>query len=145
LFTGDAWKNASKWQDNDPDSLAEVLDGIGDRPLGLEAAQLIEIAHWFRTHAGVPKVRIEATGIRNQVIASVAAALEPDLFSEVVVDEGMPSLNFLLEAPITFENAPDLFCLDLYKDFDLDRLAAMAAPAKVTVKRYVEIPKKKSE
>jgi len=63
----------------------------------------------------------------------------------VVVDEGMPSLNFLLEAPITFENAPDLFCLDLYKDFDLDRLAAMAAPAKVTVKRYVEIPKKKSE
>ena len=79
------------------------------------------------------------------MIATVAAALEPDLFSEVVVHEGMPSLNFLLEAPVTFENAPDLFCLDLYKEFDLDRLAAMAAPAKVTVERYVKIPKKKAE
>ncbi|PYV24098.1 MAG: hypothetical protein DMG27_13770, partial [Acidobacteria bacterium] len=105
----------------------------------------LEIAHWFRNVAGVPKVRLEATGIRDQVIATVAAALEPDLFSEVVVHEGMPSLNFLLEAPVTFENAPDLFCLDLLKDFDLDRLAAMAAPTKVTVERYVEVPKKKAE
>ncbi|PYV03048.1 MAG: hypothetical protein DMG26_10195 [Acidobacteria bacterium] len=145
LFTGDAWKNASAWEDNNPASLAEVLDGIGERPLGLEAGQLLEIAHWFRNVAGVPKVRLEATGIRDQVIATVDAALEPDLFSEVVVHEGMPSLNFLLEAPVTFENTPDLFCLDLYKEFDLDRLAAMAAPAKVTVERYVKIPKKKAE
>ncbi len=90
-------------------------------------------------------MRLEASGIRDQVIAAVAAALEPDLFSEAVVHEGMPSLNFLLQAPITFEDAPDLFCLDLYKDFDLDRLAAMAAPTRVTVERYVEIPKKKAE
>ena len=145
LFTGDAWKNSSAWQDNNPASLAEVLDGIGERPLGLEAGQLLEIAHWFRGFAGVPKVRLEATGIRDQVIAAVTAALEPDLFSEVVVHEGMPGLNFLLEAPITFEDAPDLFCLDLLKDFDLDRLAAMAAPVKVTVERYVEMPKKKAE
>ena len=88
-------------------------------------------------------MRLEATGIRDQVIATVAAALEPDLFSEVVVHEGMPSLNFLLEEPVTFENAPDLFCLDLLKDFDLDRLAAISAPAKVRVERYVEVPKKK--
>jgi hypothetical protein len=29
---------------------------------------------------------------------------------------------------MTFEQAPELFCLDLYKDFDLDRLGAVAAP-----------------
>ena len=50
-----------------------------------------------------------------------------------------------IEAPIGFEDAPDLFCLDLYKGFDLGRLAAIAAPTKVTVERYVEIPKKKAE
>ncbi len=26
----------------------------------------------------------------------------------------------------TYEAAPDLFCLDLYKEFDVDRLAALA-------------------
>src|SRR2546430_4491306 len=39
----------------------------------------------------------------------------------------MPSLRFVLDAPLNFQESPDLFCLDLYKDFDLDRLAAMAA------------------
>ena len=43
----------------------------------------------------------------------------------------MRSLRFVLDAPLNFQEAPDLFCLDLYKDFDLDRLAAMAAPAAV--------------
>jgi hypothetical protein len=52
----------------------------------------------------------------------------------------MPSLGYLLEVPVTFEAAPELFCLDLYKDFDLDRLAAVAAPTKVTVERYLKAP-----
>jgi len=38
--------------------------------------------------------------------------------------------------------APELFCLDLYKQFDLDRLTALAAPAKVTVEKFVESSKK---
>jgi len=137
MFTGDAWK------DNEPYSYAQILDGLGDRPLGMEAAQLIEIARWIRDRAGVTKVRLECAGIRNQVAALVAAALDPDLFSDVVVHEGMPSLGFLLEAPITYEQAPELFCLDLYKDYDLDRLAALAAPARVSIQKQVEFPKKK--
>jgi hypothetical protein len=28
-------------------------------------------------------------------------------------------------------SAPDLFCLDLYKYFDVDRLVAIAAPVKI--------------
>lgn len=132
LFTGDAWK------DTEPYSYAQILDGIGDRPLGLEAAQLISIAQWLRGRTGAPKLRLESTGIRNQAAALVATALEPDLFSELVVHEGIPSLGYLLETPVTFQEAPDLFCLDLYKEFDLDRLAAVAAPTKVTVERFVK-------
>jgi hypothetical protein len=77
------------------------------------------------------EVRIETSGIRNQVVALVAAALEPSMFSEVVVREGMPTLRYLLDHPVTFQKAPDLFCLDLYKFTDLDRLAALAAPVVV--------------
>jgi len=46
----------------------------------------------------------------------------------------MPSLRHLLDAPVKFESAPDLFCLDLYKEFDIDRLAVLAGPAKVIQK-----------
>jgi hypothetical protein len=135
MFTGDAWK------DTEPESYAQILAGLGDRPVGLQAAQLIALAHWFRGQAGASKLRLETTGIRNQVTALVASVLEPDLFSELVVHEGMPSLSYLLEVPVTFEAAPELFCLDLYKDFDLDRLAAVAAPTKVTVERYLKAPR----
>ena len=137
LFTGDAWK------DTQPYSYAQILDATGDRLIGIEAAQLIEIARWFRgLSTASPKVRLETTGFRNQVVALVASALEPELFSEVIVHQGMPSLGYLLEAPITFQDAPDLFCLDLYKEFDLDRLAAMAGPTTIKVERYVELPKR---
>jgi len=136
MFTGEAWKETG------PASYAQLLDGVGERPLGMEAAQLIELAHWMRGLAGVAKVRLECTGIRNHVVALVAAALEPNLFSAIVVHQGLPSLGFLLQAPVTFFDAPDLFCLDLYKEFDVDRLAALSAPAQVTVEKYVEVPKK---
>jgi hypothetical protein len=41
---------------------------------------------------------------------------------------------------VPFDQAPELFCLDLYKLFDIDRLEALAAPAKVTVASYVDLP-----
>jgi hypothetical protein len=141
LFMGDSWKEAGK--EVEPYLYAQIFDGFGDRPLGVEAAQLIEIAHWVRGLVGVSKVRLECTGIRTQTVAAVAAALQPDLFDALVVHEGMPSLGFLLQVPVTFQEAPELFCLDLYKDFDLDRLTAMASPTQVTVEKYVEIPKQK--
>ena len=119
---------------------AQILDGLGDRPLGLEADQLvIEIARWIKGRAGVGKLRLKASGISSQVAATVAAALKPDFLAHVVVHSGMPSLRFVLDAPLNFQEAPDLFCLDLYKDFDLDRLAAMVAPATLTVERHVEV------
>jgi len=58
---------------------AQILDGLGDRPLGLEADQLvIEIARWIKGRAGVGKLRLKASGISSQVAATVAAALKPD-------------------------------------------------------------------
>jgi dienelactone hydrolase len=134
LFIGDAWKGA------EPESYAQILGATGDRALGQQAAQLIAITRWMKQRAGAPRVRLEVTGIRNQVAALVAAALEPGLFSEIAVHQGMSSLGYLLEAPVTFREAPELFCLDLYRQFDLERLAAMAPATQVTVERSVKPP-----
>ncbi|HKS97367.1 MAG TPA: hypothetical protein VJV74_14695, partial [Terriglobia bacterium] len=110
----------------------------GDRPLGLQAAQLLAVIQWLRPSANAAPVRLETTGIRTQVLALVAAALEPSAFSSVVSHQGMRSLSYLLDTPVPFRNAPELFCLDFYKYFDVNRLAAMAAPVNVTTTGYVE-------
>jgi dienelactone hydrolase len=136
MFTGSSWK------DTQPYEFAQLLHGLGDRPIGMEAAQLSRITRWARERAGVSNVRLETGGIRTQVITLVAAGLDPTLFSALVVRNGMHSLSYVLELPVRFEQAPELFCLDLYKDFDIDRLEALAAPAKVKVTKYLEIPKK---
>lgn len=125
LFTGDSWK------DTNPHSYIQILHGTGERALGMVAAQLVEISRWLQRHSGGGKLRAECTGMRNQMALLVAAALSPDLFSEIVVREGIPGLSVLLERPIEFREAPELFCLDLYRRFDLASLAALAEPASI--------------
>ncbi len=111
-----------------------LLSAAGDRPLGMQAAQLIGIAGWVRQENGPRSISVETVGMRNQVTALVAAGLEPAHFSELAVRDGMKSLGYLLDKGIHYQEAPDLFCLDLYKDFDIDTLAALAEPTKVTQK-----------
>lgn len=127
-FYGDAWRGDESWE------LEQIITTIGGRPLGIEAAHLIEIANWLKRH-GVSKVRVETSGRRTQVAALVAAALEPSLFSEIRIRSGMQSLRYLVDKPVAFQEAVDLFCLDLYKVTDLDRLASLAAPTAVANQR----------
>jgi len=103
----------------------QMLSSFGDRPLGIQAAQLIGIARWLRDRAGVKQVRLECRGLRSQIAGLTAAALEPGLFSEVKIRDGIDTLAKLLDAPITYQAAPELFCLDLFKEFDVGRLAAL--------------------
>jgi hypothetical protein len=115
--------------DPDPAYWEMLVASSGDRPLGIEVGQLVAIAKSFQNVQ--QKIRLQTVGIRSQVVALAAAALEPDLFSEIYSDNAMVSLNYLLDTPVQYRSAPDLFCLDLYKYFDLDRLALLASPAKV--------------
>jgi hypothetical protein len=71
-------------------------------------------------------------------VGLVAAALEPALFSEQVSRQAMSSLSFLLDTPVIFRAAPELFCLDLFKDFDIDRLTALAGPTTVALRDYAQ-------
>lgn len=136
VFTGDAAPNLPSW------SLTEMLRAVGERPLGIEAAQLIATAQWARRSWGGREVRLESSGMRSQVEALTAAALEPSLFGQIMSHGGIHSLRYLFDKPVDYRMAPDLFCLDLYKYFDLDRLAAIAAPASVVQKDDLELQTK---
>jgi dienelactone hydrolase len=119
LFVGDAWKGVG------PSAWVQILHSMGMRAVGMQAAQLHALSRWLQKSAGGARIRIEASGMRSQAAALVAAALEPGLYREVVVHDGIPSLGYLLEKPVEYADAPELFCLDLYRFFDLDRIAAM--------------------
>lgn len=124
-FTGEAWK------ERETRRLQQNLNGLGERPLGIEAAQLVAAVRWISAGAASSRPRLETRGIRSQLVALVAAGLEPNLFAEIVVRDGMQSLAYLLDKPVEYLDAPDLFCLDLYKEFDVEALAALAAPTRV--------------
>jgi dienelactone hydrolase len=121
----------SRPQNPDPTDWETLTMSTGDRPLGLEAAQLLGVAKWLRAHGSNRKIQIETNGMRSAVIAAVAAAIDPTAFSVIESEHAMKSLSYLLDTPVPLRSAPDLFCLDLYKYFDIDSIAAIAAPTKI--------------
>jgi hypothetical protein len=111
---------------------------VGGRDCGSLRHGPFPSGNWERMEIDAGANRSASTGVRNQVVSLVAAGIEANLFSELVVQEGMRSLGYLLDAPVAFEDAPEPFCLDLYKAFDLDRLALIAAPTKVVVEQHLK-------
>ncbi len=119
------------WSERETRRLQQNLNGLGERPLGLAAAQLVEASRWLAARAPGAAPRLETTGVRSELVALVAAALEPRAFSEIVVRDGVGSLGEVLGKPVEYLDAPELFCLDLYEVMDLDGLETLAAPTRV--------------
>jgi hypothetical protein len=133
VFTGDAAPDVPAW------SIANMLRASGTRPLGLEAAQLDALTTWAHSQWPYSSVRVEATGKRSQVEALVTGALHPGIYQEIVTRHGMLSLSYLFAAPVDYRDAPELFCLDLYKYFDLDQFEQMAKPTVVKQAEVLEL------
>jgi len=109
-----------------------LVDSSGDRSLGLQVAQLLAFTEWVRSTRASRQVQVVTDGIRNQTIALIAAAIEPDAFSSVANRNAMKSFAYLLDKPVPLRSAPELFCLDLYKDFDIDSITALATFVTIT-------------
>jgi bile acid acyltransferase/acyl-CoA thioester hydrolase-like protein len=134
LFTGDAAPDSPErvaqiWSQRS--LFVQLLSSAGQRALGLETAQFVAIGNWLSRFKGKRSIHVTTRGMRSQVIALTAGALEPQLFSSLDVDQGLPTLRYLLDKPVTYQEAPDLFCRDLYKLFDIDQLVALSG-ARIT-------------
>lgn len=126
------FNGASKPEVPDSSDWVLLVDSSGDRSLGLQAAQLVGVAQWLRSTQGVTQVQIETNGIRSQMVALVATDLDSEAFSSLTIHDGMESLKYLLDKSVPLRSAPELFCLDLYKYFDIDSLTDLASPVIVT-------------
>ncbi|HZC42989.1 MAG TPA: hypothetical protein VE195_02380 [Acidobacteriaceae bacterium] len=131
----------------DVTAFAQLLNSIGERSLGLEAAQLTAVIDWLSKDLdhGSPTpraggqamntparpVRILTTGPRSETVAMVSAALQPGLFSALEARQAIPSLSYAFDHSFTYEKTPELMCLDFYRDFDFNTLTAIASPVQV--------------
>jgi dienelactone hydrolase len=131
LFTGDMAAPAKPGNT----AFTQVLAALGERPLGIEAAQLVAVTEWLQTRAQLGAIRLEAAGMRSEVVGLLARALEPKLFREVTISGGISSLRYLLDAPVRYQQAPDLFCLDLLPRFDIPVLEKMPALSRIVWKQ----------
>jgi hypothetical protein len=122
----------SKIKAQDPDYLFPLfIAGVGERPLGIQAAQLAAIARWTRTRQPTAQVSVAAVGPRSSMAALVAAALEPAAIATVEVSGSLSSLKQLVEEDKTVESLPELFAFGLLAEFDIRQIVALAAPRPV--------------
>jgi hypothetical protein len=61
----------------------------------------------------------------------VSAAMVPERYSSIEVRHGIASLGDLFMHPPSYDEAPELMCLDLYRDFDFYTLSLIAAPVHI--------------
>ena len=128
-------------------AFSQMLASVGKRPLGMEAAQLIAVIQWLNEHqdegsptphtgweqpaSATSPVHMLTIGPRAETVAAVAAALEPRLFSGIDAQQSVATFIDVFDSPADYRGAQELFCLDLFRDFDIDMLIAMASPVRV--------------
>jgi dienelactone hydrolase len=109
---------------------ALVLNAVGDRPLGLQAAQLLAVAAWSsKQHTG--SVALIAVGPRTSLIALAAAALVDKSIDEMELDGCRASLKEVIDENRTVDQMPEVFCFGLLQVADVKQLAALAAARNV--------------
>lgn len=123
----------SKIKAQDPDYLYPLfVAAVGERALGIQAAQLAGIARWLRErHPGLP-ITLVAEGPRSSMAALVATAIEPAAVSAAEVASAPASLKQLIEEDKTVETAPELFAFGLLAEFDIRQIVAISAPRPVS-------------
>jgi dienelactone hydrolase len=127
--------------------ISQMLNTVGERPLGLEAAQIAAIARWLQEDSidgsatpgnrnpppspAAEPLRVVTNGPRGETAAIVSTAIMPELFTSVESRNAIPSLAEIYKRPLSYREVPDLMCLDLYRDFDFSTLTLIAAPVKI--------------
>ena len=109
------------------DVMPMLITTVGDRPLGIQAAQLTAVARWATGDSVEQAPKVVAVGPRNSMIVLIAAALEPGVTSGLELRQSWKSLREIIRKDLKAEDAPEQFCFGLLKEFDVPQLVAIAS------------------
>ncbi|HOW19650.1 MAG TPA: hypothetical protein PLC79_11480, partial [Phycisphaerae bacterium] len=114
---------------------AEMISTVGERPLGLAAAQLLAATAATKAeHPGQP-VCVVGVGRTAGVIALAATAIDEGTIDEVTAVETIATLKLLIREKLDYPAAPHLFCFGLLEYCDVRELATLCLPRKVRLVR----------
>lgn len=116
---------AQTWQEH------MIVAGAGERPLGIQTAQILALARWARSSLGAGRVSLHASGTSMPVAGLMAVALEPSLFAELVTESLPSSFKRLMDYPVDYEQAAPLFCFGLLERFDIPDLLRLCGGVRV--------------
>lgn len=112
-----------------------LLSSVGDRPLGIEAAQVAAVAKWAAQNQKTP-AKLEAFGPRTSLVGLCAAVVESKSFSELALHDSLNTLKDVLTQNKSVNEAPDLFTFGLLQFADIPQLTtAIGKPVKTTPTR----------
>jgi hypothetical protein len=117
-----------------------MLATIGERALGVQAAQLVGVVGWAKqAHGATDGVKVVAVGPRTSTVALVAAAVTGrDTVAGLELHDPLGSLKEVIDANRVVATTPELFCFGLLERFDVADVAALVAPRPVVVKKPSE-------
>jgi hypothetical protein len=122
----------SKVAAQDPEyTYALFLATVGERPLGIQAAQVTAVARWAQSTWPDQPLMLVAAGPRASMAALVATALEPETIAGTQLSESLASFRQLIDDNKPVEEFPELFPFGLLTEVDVPELLAMAVPRKV--------------
>ncbi|MBC8354391.1 MAG: hypothetical protein H8E66_20540 [Planctomycetes bacterium] len=106
---------------------AMLLATVGERPLGIQAAQVVAAARFFARVFVADAVRIEANGATTSLIARCAAAVAgPKVISSVKTNGEAHSLHDFLKPGPSYGGTPEVYCFGLLEYFDIKELIELA-------------------
>jgi hypothetical protein len=110
---------------------ALLVLSVGERPLGVQAAQLGGIAKWLKVDRGASDVQLQAIGPRTSLMALAAAAIDEKAIDGVELTGSLGSLKEVIEQGGQVDKTPEQFCFGLLATADIPQLAALVAPRPV--------------
>lgn len=112
---------------------ALLVASVGERPLGIQAAQVAATARWAAAEFKLDShaLTLESHGPRMSVIAACAAALEPKSIGSLQLHQPLKSLKQVVESNWGVDKYPELFCFGLLERFDLPQIHGLIVPRQV--------------
>ncbi len=114
---------------------ALLVSSIGERPLGVQARQLQQIARLRKAANPTCRVAIEAIGPRTSLIALSAAASDDKAIDSVTLHGSLGSLKEVIEQGGQVDKTPEQFCFGLLAIADIAQMTALVVPREV---RFIE-------
>ena len=106
---------------------AMVMGTVGERPLGVQVAQVLAAAESFGTSHAIESFDAVTFGPRAGLAVLCAAALRPSRFSRLSPSNMPDTLKAFLQAGASYDQTPEIYCFGLLESFDRKDLEQLAA------------------